>query len=305
MKLKIILLFFLFFFNDLVLSNENKILFKVENEIITSLDILNEIRYLNSVNNSFQNINENKKFQIAKNSLIKDKMKLIALSTIIEKIELNNDDFRRIAVSSYGSVGINNYNQLIDRLNQFNVDLTTLRQKISISTVWSQFIYDRYAQNIKIDVEQIKKDILSDNKQNEYFLSEIVFNLEKNENLNQKFELIKKAIIDDGFNNSALIYSVSETSTTGGELGWVKESSINSEILMKINNLEINEHTNPIIIPGGFLILKKSDVRETKKEVDLEKELEQIIKIKTNEQLNQFSNLFLNKIKKDIVINEL
>ena len=129
--------------------------------------------------------------------------------------------------------------------------------------------------------------------------------MEKNENLNQKFELIKKAIIDDGFNNSALIYSVSETSTTGGELGWVKESSINSEILMKINNLEINEHTNPIIIPGGFLILKKNDIRETKKEIDLEKELEQIIKIKTNEQLNQFSNLFLNKIKKDIVINEL
>ena len=83
-------------------------------------------------------------------------------------------------------------------------------------------------------------------------LSEIVFNLEKNENLNQKFELIRKAIIDDGFNNSALIYSVSETSTTGGELGWVKESSINSEILMKINNLEINEHTDPITIPGGF-----------------------------------------------------
>ena len=305
MKLKIILLFFLFFFNDLVLSNENKILFKVENEIITSLDILNEIRYLNSVNNSFQNINDNKKFQIAKNSLIKDKIKMIALSSILEKIELNNDDFRRIAVSSYRSVGVNNYDQLIDRLNQFDVDIKTLRKKISISTIWNQFIYDRYAQNIKIDVEQIKKDILSDNKQNEYFLSEIVFNLEKNENLNQKFELIKKAIIDDGFNNSALIYSVSETSTTGGELGWVKESSINSEILMKINNLEINEHTNPITIPGGFLILKKNDIRETKKEIDLEKELEQIIKIKTNEQLNQFSNLFLNKIKKDVVINEL
>ena len=123
----------------------------------------------------------------------------------------------------------------------------------------------RYAQNIKIDVEQIKKDILSDNKQNEYFLSEIVFNLEKNENLNQKFELIKKAIIDDGFNNSALIYSISETSTTGGELGWVKESSINSEILMKINNLEINEHTNPINIPGGFLILKKVILEKQKK----------------------------------------
>ena len=129
MKLKIILLFFFFFFNDLVLSNENKILFKVENEIITSLDILNEIRYLNSVNNSFQNINDNKKFQIAKNSLIKDKIKMIALSSIIEKIELNDEDFKRIAVSSYGSVGVNNYDQLIDHLNQFNVDLKTLKKK--------------------------------------------------------------------------------------------------------------------------------------------------------------------------------
>ena len=305
MKLKIILLFFLFFFNNLVLSNENKILFKVENEIITSLDILNEIRYLNSVNKSFQNIKDNKKLQIAKNSLIRDKIKMIALSSIVEKIELNNEDFIRIAVSSYGSVGVNNYDQLIDHLNQFNIDLKALKKKISISTVWNQYIYDRYAQNIKIDIEQIKKDILSDNKQNEYLLSEIVFNLEKNENLNQKFELIRKAIIDDGFNNSALTYSVSETSTTGGKLGWVKESSINSEILIKINSLGINEHTDPITIPGGFLILKKNDIRETKKEIDLEKELEQIIKIKTNEQLNQFSNLFLNKIKKDIVINEL
>ena len=304
MKLKIILFFFIFFFNNLVLSNENKILFKVENEIITSLDILNEIRYLNSINSNFQNVDKNKKFQIAKNSLIKDKIKFIALSTIIEKIKLNDEDFKRIAISSYASVGVNDYDQLIDHLNQFNVDLKTLRKKISISSVWNQFIYDRYSQNIKIDIEQIKKDILSNNKQNEYFLSEIVFNLEKNENLDQKFGLIKKAIIDDGFNNSALMYSISQTSATGGELGWVKESSINSEILLKINDLEINEHTNPITIPGGFLILKKNDIRETKKKIDLEKELEQIIKIKTNEQLNQFSNLFLNKIKKDVVINE-
>ena len=201
------------------MSNENKILFKVENEIITSLDILNEIRYLNSVNNSFQNIKDNKKFQIAKNSLIKDKIKMIALSSILEKIELSDKDFKRIAVSSYASVGVNNYDQLIDHLNQFNIDLKMLKKKISISSVWNQFIYDKYAKNIKIDIEQIKRDILSDNKQIEYLLSEIVFNLEKNENLNQKFELIKKAIINDGFNNSALTYSVSETSTTGGMLG--------------------------------------------------------------------------------------
>ena len=218
---------------------------------------------------------------------------------------ISEEDFRRIAISNYSNMGIANYEQLINHLNQFNVDIKFLRKKISISSVWNQYIYDRYVQNIKIDINQIKKDILSNNKQNEFFLSEIVFNLEKNENLNEKFELIKKSIMNDGFKNSALTHSISETSTFGGELGWVKENSINSEILIKINNLEINEYTDPITIPGGFLILKKIDIRETKKEINLEKELEQIIKIKTNEQLNQFSNLFLNKIKKDIIINEL
>ena len=305
MKIKIILFIFLLFSNNFVFSNENKILFKIENEIITSLDILNEIRYFNSINNNFKDIQKDKKFQIAKNSLIKDKIKKIALSSIVKKIELNNEDFRRIAISSYSSVGIGNYEQLIDHLNQFNVDIDFFRKKISISSVWNQFIYDRYSQNIKIDVNQIKKNILSDNKQNEYFLSEIVFDLEKNENLNEKFKLIKKSIMNDGFKNSALTHSISETSALGGELGWVKEKSINSEILMEINNIKINEFTNPITIPGAFLILKKNDIRETKREINVEKELEQIIKIKTNEQLNQFSNLFLKKIKKDIVINEL
>ena len=305
MKIKIILFIFLLFSNNFVYSNENKILFKVENEIITSLDILNEIRYFDSINNNFKDIQKNKKFQIAKNSLIKDKIKKIALSSIVKKIELNNEDFRRIAISSYSSVGIGNYEQLINHLNQFNVDIDFFRKKISISSVWNQYIYDRYSQNIKIDVNQIKKDILSDNKQNEYFLSEIVFDLEKNENLNEKFKLIKKSIMNDGFKNSALTHSISETSTLGGELGWVKEKSINSEILMEINNIKINEFTNPITIPGAFLILKKNDIRVTEREINVEKELEQIIKIKTNEQLNQFSNLFLKKIKKDIVINEL
>ena len=305
MKIKIILFIFLLFSNNFVFSNENKILFKIENEIITSLDILNELRYIDSVNNNFQDIQKNKKFLIAKNSLIKDKIKNIALSTIIEKIELSDEDFRRIAISNYSNVGIGNYEQLIDHLNQFNVNIKFLRKKITISSVWNQYIYDRYAQNIKIDIDQIKKDILSDNKQNEFFLSEIVFNLEKNENLNKKFELIKKSIMNDGFKNSALTHSISETSTFGGELGWVKENSINPEILIKINNLKINEYTDPITIPGGFLILKKIDIRKTKKDINLEKELEQIIKVKTNEQLNQFSNLFLKKIKKDIVINEL
>ena len=60
-----------------------------------------------------------------------------------------------------------------------------------------------------------------------------------------------------------------------------------------------------MVIPGGYLILKVNEKRITEKDNKLEDELKKIIEIKTNKQLNQFSNIFLSKIKKDIIINEL
>jgi peptidyl-prolyl cis-trans isomerase SurA len=88
-------------------------------------------------------------------------------------------------------------------------------------------------------------------------------------------------------------------------LGCIKEASINLKIKKQLDNIKIGNHTNPIVIPGGFLILKKEDYREVNIDIDFEKEFEIIIKEKTNTQLNQFSNIYFNKIKKNIVINEL
>ena len=75
--------------------------------------------------------------------------------------------------------------------------------------------------------------------------------------------------------------------------------------LKKIKEIDVNNFTEPLVIPGGYLILKVNEKRIVKKDIKLEDELNKIIEIKTNEQLNQFSNIFLNKIKKDIIINEL
>ena len=136
-------------------------------------------------------------------------------------------------------------------------------------------------------------------------MSEILFNLENGENLEKKFSLIKKNIDENGFENSALVYSISETAKNGGEIGWVKESSINSKVLDNILKLKINEYSQPIVVPGGFLIIKIKEIKTIKRDINLQKELETIIRAKTNNQLNQYSNIFLNKIKKEVVINEL
>ena len=176
---------------------------------------------------------------------------------------------------------------------------------MTLNAIWSQFIYDKYSKNIKIDTNKLKQDIQKNESQTEYLLSEIVFDLKEKERINEKFNIIKSAIENNGFENTALIYSISETSTSGVNIGWVSENSINKKILKEITDININSFTKPLVIPGGYLILKVNEKRIAEKDNKLEDQLKKIIEIKTNEQLNQFSNIFLNKSKKDITINEL
>ena len=305
MKLQLsILILYIFIPLNSLIATENKILFKVNNEIITSVDILDEIKYLSSLNTNFESLDENKKYEIVKNSLIKEKVKEVFLKNIFKKIELDDEDFNRVAINTYSKLGINNIDQLNLHLKKFDIEKKFLKKKISINSFWNQLIYDKFYQNVKIDLDEIKKNIIQDDKQIEYNLSEIVFSLNNNENLNDKFRIIKKEIKENSFKNAALIYSTSDSSVSGGNLGWIKQSSINSKILNEILAVNINQPTNPIRIPSGFLILNINELRETKKEINLEKELEKIVKIKTNDQLNQFSNIYFNKIKKNIVIYE-
>ncbi len=286
-------------------SYENKILFKVNNQIITSLDILNEVNYLNSINESLKTLEKEKIYQIAKNSLIKEKIKEIFLSEIYQDIKLNDEDFNRLIMENYSNLEIRDREELNTHLKKFNLEIEYLKKKISIYTFWNQYIYLKYSKNIDINIEEIKKEILKNDEQKEFLISEILFTLEKEETLENKFLLINKTISEKGFDNSALIFSISETAKNGGKVGWIKSSSINSKIFKYISKLKINDHTKPIVVPGGFLILKLNNVKTTKREINLDQELEAIIKIKTNNQLNQFANIFLNKIKKEIVINEL
>ena len=123
--------------------------------------------------------------------------------------------------------------------------------------------------------------------------------------MNKKFLLIDKSIKEINFAQTALAYSISDTANKGGNLGWISESILSEQIYKKIKKLKIGEHTNPILVPGGFLILKLLDFKEVNKEFNIENEIQKIVKEKTNQQLNRFSNIYFNKVKKDIVIDEL
>ena len=114
-----------------------------------------------------------------------------------------------------------------------------------------------------------------------------------------------QSIEESNFKNAALIHSISDSSSIGGNLGWINESSLNQKIKKQITTLEEGQYSEPILTPGGFLILMLEDKKEIENKINLDDELGRIVNLKTNQQFNQFSSIYFNKIKKDLTINEL
>ena len=307
---KLLKYFFLSFFCFIILnqdinSKENKILFKVNNEIITSLDILNEIIYLETINEQFKNAEKKQAFEIAKKSLIREKIKEIELKKVVKEIKLEDQFLKGILSNYFKQIKIESISDFEKYFTSINIDPNIIKKKITIEILWNELIFTKYKQNVKIDKKVIINDLKKNDKQKEFLLSEILFNVDENEKFDEKYNQIKNKIKKTNFSETALIYSISDTANKGGELGWIKETSLSAKVRDLLKNIDVGNYSNPIVIPGGFLILKIVDVRKTDGNLDLNQEVNKVIKEKTNEQLNQFSNMLFNKIQKNIIINEL
>ena len=285
-------------------SFENKILLKVNNEIITSLDILNELEYLQIINEEFKNIKKDEAFKISKNSIIREKIKEIEIKRLIKEIKIEDKIFENLLFNYFREFEIKSITEFENFFLDRDIDPNEIKKKITIEFFWNQLIYNKYQSNVKINKQLIIDDLKKNDKQSEFLLAEILFNVNERENFKDKVNLINKSIRKIDFSQTALAYSISNTANKGGKLGWVAESVLSEKIFKELKNLKIGEHTNPILVPGGFLILKLLDLRKISKEFDLDKEVKRIVRKKTNQQLNRFSNIYFNKIKKDIIINE-
>ena len=295
---------FLFLDHNFALGLENKILLKIDREIITTVDIANEIGYLQALNKNINNLDQNTLISIAKNNLIKDKIKQIELLKNLNKLEIKPDHLKFLIKNIYLKIGLANLEEFKIYLKNYGLKIEMVEEKILIDANWKQFIYVRYKNQIKIDKKKIAQEI-KNRKSKIYKLSEILFTLKGNDKLEIKYNLLNKSISEKGFENTALIYSVSDSSRKGGDLGWVNSNAISPKILKKLSLLDVNDHTDPIIVPGGFLILKIQDYKEEEIKYNIDKEIEKVVNGKVNEQLNVFSNLHINKLKKDIIVNEL
>ena len=312
MQYKIYLIKLFIFFNfylllaDKSFSFENKIVIKIDNEIITSIDIENEKNYLIALNPNIKNLDEKRLNEIAKNSLLREKIKEKEIFTYVENIKLKQDFLDQLIKQRYSRINLESKDDFINYLKNFNLKIKIIEKKISIEALWNQLIYQKFYKNVKIDKEQLRNEIRKkfENDEKNFLLSEIVFKVSNKNDLKNKYTEIINSVNKENFQSAALSYSISDSSNIGGELGWIKESSLNNTIKDQLKKLNKGDITNPIFTPNGYLILKIDDIKYTKKKYNENEELNDLIKLKTNEQLNQQSIIYFNKIKKNLRINE-
>jgi len=299
-----IIFVFLFYATNLV-ALENKIIVKVNNEIITSIDIENEANYLKTLNSQVKNLDKKRLTNIAKNSLIREKVKIIAILDVIEEINVDDKYIDGIVKSSYEKNGFNTLDQYKNYLKNNGLKIEYIKNKISIEAIWNEIIYKKFNSKIVIDKKKVINEI-KNNPDIKMLLSEILFRIENKNKLEKKYNEIKNDIQNEGFENAALIHSTSDSASSGGKIGWIDKNSLNKIVNNALSNLKIGEYSEPILTAGGFLILKINDIKKNvfdKK--NIEKKVNTLIQVKTNQQLNQLSNIYLNKVKKDLTINEL
>ena len=306
MKKIFILLTVFYFLLSNTSANENIfIVAKINNKILTNFDLKKETAYLNILNPQLENLDKKNKKRIAKKSLINETIKKKELKKFFDfnkKISIIDEAIENF----YKNLGLSSKKELEEFLNKKNTyKISEIENKMKIEFFWNRMILDIYNNQIKIDKDKLKKKINSTEEyKNEYLLSEIFFNKDQNLNLKEKVKAIKQSIKNVGFNNTASIYSMSNSANSGGKIGWVDEENLSEIITKELKNIKVGQFTNVIQIGNNFLILKIEEKKTKKIEKDKELILQKMIEFEKNKQLNQFSQIYFNKIKVNYEINE-
>tara|TARA_B110001452_G_scaffold168941_1_gene141209 strand:- start:130 stop:1071 length:942 start_codon:yes stop_codon:yes gene_type:complete len=301
------IIYLFFCFNNAAYGSKSSyILLKIDNKIITNTDIENEKKYLLAINENLITLNDSQIFELSKDSLIREKIKRNELEKYYDTSEYNKylDD---IVKDFYLKLNFSNISELEQHLLTKKVKIETLKDKLNIEVLWNQLVFNRYGKKVTINPNKLREKIKNSGsleKKESLLISEIIFSVNSKSEINEKHKKIIDSIANVGFNNTANIYSVSETAKFGGKIGWITTNQLSKKIFNELKKIKVGEYTDLINVPAGFLILKVVDKKIEKIEINIEEELEQLIIYEKDRQLNEFSSVFFQKIKKNSLIDE-
>jgi peptidyl-prolyl cis-trans isomerase SurA len=304
MKNFLLILFLCCIFNG-VKAIESKIIHSIGNEIITNIDIKREFKYLIALNNPLKELSKEKILNISNESIIREKIKKIEILKNFKEIELDEEYYQLLLKNVYSRLNIKSINEFEIYLKDYDLKINDIKTKITIDALWNELIIQKYKDQITINETEIRKEIVKNSKvqSKEYLLSEIIFEVTNKNEIQNKYNEVIKSINEIGFENSAATYSFSESSKVGGDIGWINENSLNDNIKVNINNLQVGEITKPIILSNGILVLKLINTKNSETTIDIEDEFKKAINYERNRQLNQYSKIYYNKIKKNLDFN--
>ena len=308
-KLKNPIIFFVIFFSFMNFSYSEiklKILMKIDNQIITNYDLEKEANYLLALNPSLKEIDKKKLMTISKRSLIKEKIRKNEILKY-KNLDKKNAQIETVLNNLILSLNYENQNQFQEYLVKFNLSLDDLKEKIEIENEWKNLVYAKYFNSVKIDKSDLIRKIEKMSERKfliEYNLSEILFTKRKNFLIEDQIDEINESIEKVGFENTANLFSISDSSKIGGKIGWVRENNLSNEINKSLKKIKVNTYSEPIRIGNNFLILKINEIKQVPIEVDKKKELDKIVMIETTKQLDRFSNILYDKIKLNSKISE-
>ena len=301
-----VLIFFIF--NTASNSLENKILVKIENEIITTLDVNNEYKYLLTLNPSIKNSKKNDIIKLSKRSILQEKIKKIEIEKNFNNPKIPQKFQEKILQNVYSRIGLANLDDFKKYLIINNINFENVKKKLEIEALWNELIFTKYKDKIEIDNKKLKERLKFDLEKSKfnksYDLSEIVFTSQNKKELSEKYKIIVDSINEISFKNTANIYSISDSSKFGGSIGWVGENQLSKIILNELKNIKEGQFTKPIGVTNGFLLLKINKIKNEEVKLSLEEELDKLIVYEKNRQLNQFSSVYFKKIKNNTKINE-
>ena len=300
---KFIIVFFLFLFNfSSSEALQNKILVKIENEVISTYELKNKINTLIILSNKKVNQkNVDKLKKIAVDQLINTKMKKIELSKYDIKVEESG------VVDYLKNISGGNIEEFKNIFKNNNLNYNLYIEEIKTQLGWQQLIYSIYQSKVIVSDDDIKNDLKKIlNKKSfikEFNISELDIILEKDNQINEKIFEIRNQIKELGFENAAKQLSVSSSSISGGSLGWVNENILSRKVYNILINLKIGDISEPILSATNVMFLKLNDIRTKEiKNLNVEKLKKDIIKQKKNELFSLYSNNHLSKIKNNLLV---
>ena len=140
-------------------NSQIEIRFKVGEEIITNIDVKNEMNYLVFLRPNLGKISENELIKISENSIIREIIKKKEIDRLFTKT-VNIEFIDEIKNNLLRFKSVNNEEELKILLNNNNIEYEEIIEKMKYEGLWNELVFKKYNSFLKTDKKKLKEQLI-------------------------------------------------------------------------------------------------------------------------------------------------